>query len=805
MNSLGLGENYARRQKLSEERNREYNKLKQELDNKLKNRFADKKSTQIRAKNEFAENVSDVKVQNKEFTDKNPHVEIEKPLRETTEDYFHQNMQKIPVPVQSYQTVPQLQVAPMPAYNYEVLSTILSKMDLLQSKVDEISQKQRREEPVNQEYSFMDRDYYFDLNQYMDNIDAAQNKLNSLENEYRKLKAEPDEGNARLKKNPAILRARNKSSEDLQTSLKLGGSRLGFEQQDSIKQKQEQYRHELEQQMAEKRLKNSRRSLTTEDNFYEKFPSLSNSKQIAKSERSLLTAMTENYKTPADQEYFLLATRDYFDSNKQVNFDPNSINNDLPPFIQPDPKLAMEFIQKDDKLKKTIYAEELRRQIDEANKRKIEMKKRELEFNRKKEKEIAEYDPFTSPQKFIKTQQEHRDQSLTDLYRTKDSIVNSEEKKPSFARGGHGIFGQPLTENQKTSAELYKLELKAQIDERKRLAEQAKKEADLATKKEAERFEIEQEKMRAELMKEQQDRIAASQAKKKEPAKVVPTPREIPKQMKTTQPNPRNTALDLDRLKSPDLLIGPPNELKRKSQEPFKDTEFLKEIKELKVELLSEKTKVEEALKNHGNVVQVFDERVSKIEERKKLTNKSIFDAAMGKKPVKYRHRRSSSEDDSLDDKDIEEFDELNQLLSIAQPDQTYTKLEHRQAEYLTMQNQYLQTLKRELSHRKEFNPKAIKKPQRKGKSSLQMKSDSKFIEIGELFKSSDSFSHDIRSLDSKSESSLNLEELMKRNELRIKRLAEADVYRVEEKTSSSDTILHDFLKEIESERDAND
>ncbi|KAL5969661.1 hypothetical protein TSMEX_002595, partial [Taenia solium] len=105
-------------------------------------------------------------------------------------------------------------------------------------------------------------------------------------------------------------------------------------------------------------------------------------------------------------------------------------------------------------MKQEEYANDLRKQIEE--------KQRLKELERKKEMEEDQM-------KFAET---HEFNSLGHRVRVKGEAVDPKSilldtKHPRYARGGNGIFGDPLTETQKQANAVYRAELLSQIEEKK--------------------------------------------------------------------------------------------------------------------------------------------------------------------------------------------------------------------------------------------------------------------------------------------------------------------------------------------------
>ncbi|XP_067934843.1 centrosome and spindle pole-associated protein 1-like [Watersipora subatra] len=81
-----------------------------------------------------------------------------------------------------------------------------------------------------------------------------------------------------------------------------------------------------------------------------------------------------------------------------------------------------------------------------------------------------------------------------------------------YARGGHGIFGEPKTEVQKTATDRYKEDLQKQIDEKKRVAELEKQKLKEEEEREMKRLEED----RVKIQKEYEAEQAKAKAKEEE-------------------------------------------------------------------------------------------------------------------------------------------------------------------------------------------------------------------------------------------------------------------------------------------------
>ena len=172
------------------------------------------------------------------------------------------------------------------------------------------------------------------------------------------------------------------------------------------------------------------------------------------------------------------------------------------------------------KQKINSYQAELQRQIEENKQRKnVEEQQRRRE-DAKLEAEIAGYNPFGkggggAPLKYTevnvmadlkrlnsaKVDETPRvppptSVPIDDIPRSVyDSYVSPRQQystprktnaleEPTFARGGHGIFGNPKTDAEKSAADKYKIELQRQIEEKKRREDERKAQQKLEEERE---------------------------------------------------------------------------------------------------------------------------------------------------------------------------------------------------------------------------------------------------------------------------------------------------------------------------------
>ncbi|VDN16788.1 unnamed protein product [Dibothriocephalus latus] len=184
--------------------------------------------------------------------------------------------------------------------------------------------------------------------------------------------------------------------------------------------------------------------------------------------------------------------------------------------------------KKQSKQNLNAYALELQKQIEDGKRRKEEQRQLELEADRKKEKEMSLYDQFghrlTNPpsEALTKTEESiHQD-------RVKPGVSTMPGNTPTFARGGNGVFGQPLTQSQKEENDKYRKELEEQIAERKRREEEEKQRKEEEEKRDLERIEVERKKIAEELAAEKLKNSQQCRVFESDPQPPSPEPEHAP-------------------------------------------------------------------------------------------------------------------------------------------------------------------------------------------------------------------------------------------------------------------------------------
>ncbi|KAK3606135.1 hypothetical protein CHS0354_010764 [Potamilus streckersoni] len=242
----------------------------------------------------------------------------------------------------------------------------------------------------------------------------------------------------------------------------------------------------------------------------------------------------------------------------------------------------------------------------------------------------------------------------------------------TFARGGHGIFGQPKTDAEKDASDKYKEDLRIQIEEKRRQAQMEKELERIEEEKENRRLEeqrkrieaeVEEEKRRKkerddearrkneELQKQAEDRKREQERKKKE----LEEERLREKQEQTQERRPQQP--EERRVSSPPLPAqrtqdnlenqSPPQRIERPPS-----SDVLTQLAAMRKQLQSERRRVENALESSRNEPDVFDPRTI----QRPPPNPGAFDKAMNKISV-IPPRATTS--DNANQRNVQDFNEL--------------------------------------------------------------------------------------------------------------------------------------------------
>uniref|UniRef100_A0A8W8IUE7 Centrosome and spindle pole-associated protein 1 C-terminal domain-containing protein n=1 Tax=Magallana gigas TaxID=29159 RepID=A0A8W8IUE7_MAGGI len=391
---------------------------------------------------------------------------------------------------------------------------------------------------------------------------------------------------------------------------------------------------------------------------------------------------------------------------------------------------------------KRSYQEELDRQIQEKRYRKQREKEEQERYEKKLDDEIRNYNPFGkggggAP---LRDNQGNIVADLRAMHQdpeTARSTARATHESPRFrapssprddliapppdqidasgdvthARGGHGIFGQPKTEQEKTQSDRYKDELRRQIEEKKR-REQIEKEKERieeekenrrleeqrlriqkeyeeeqrkkrekeeetrrrneelqqqaeAKKKEAKRKRQEEDERRTQEKRDQQERERQERQEPRGSSPPVPAVRTATEQKpdyaedkKTPEPtiSPKPGTSE-DTRKSPPIpaLRREPSPLVESSRPPpqppsrANSSDVLKELASMRKQLQSERKRVENALETQRNEPDVFDPRMVQRPAPKEI---DVFERARQGEPAPVRT-------ENLNPRNIQEFNEL--------------------------------------------------------------------------------------------------------------------------------------------------
>ncbi|KAM7536942.1 hypothetical protein Aperf_G00000077987 [Anoplocephala perfoliata] len=268
-------------------------------------------------------------------------------------------------------------------------------------------------------------------------------------------------------------------------------------------------------------------------------------------------------------------------SNHQETKDINTCRTEFLPNLEEDASIREQI----KKAEKERYAKELKQQIEEKQRLKEQQQQREREEDMIRQAKTRDYDSLGH---II------RDRPKEPLLKNPNVPDRGLE---SYARGGNGIFGAPLTPSQKIANENYRKELMLQIEE-KRLQEERR----LQEEKELELKEL----------KKVKDEVASIEPAPEpqisvppEPSPVVsPEKNRIRKQSACVQ-----VALErrLSRQKAKKIVRKPIP--KEKIQKIPKYEELLSQISQLKIELAAEKLRMARDNPETLDVIHIYDPR----------------------------------------------------------------------------------------------------------------------------------------------------------------------------------------------------
>uniref|UniRef100_A0A3Q0KU09 DNA double-strand break repair rad50 ATPase,putative n=1 Tax=Schistosoma mansoni TaxID=6183 RepID=A0A3Q0KU09_SCHMA len=452
---------------------------------------------------------------------------------------------------------------------------------------------------------------YEELKKRLHQITEADKRLSLIEEEYNKLKNV---------QNPYALDHSNQTNQGFRNLLLSSWKSAKNEVEYSKQNIKDNYRKELELQITEAEKKRS----------HEKAESIKGATMCSIPTYEYKNSEIESNKTNPNEAqlnsteclYFDVGQRDLLAIHTSTQFPPSGR---LTASVSSSDKMNTVENQKDPKFKKMQYAEELKKQIEEARAKKAKQKEEDEEYNRKIEEQNCNVDlsraihlPQQNMPNSINSEQFSDQQMRTGLDVSKDIYFEASERtsanaEPNFARGGHGIFGSPLTEVQKNNLQKYKKELAQQIAEKRQFMELKKQKEVELEQREMERIRAERLKMQKEFETEQErrqnkveqdtqqlgDKSNEYKLKRKEEHTADKTKSIEMRNTRCKRPSKNIKSPTC----SPKILIGPEasklNDLKQSGSETSdkhsseKTQSILKQLNALKAQLDREKSKTE--------------------------------------------------------------------------------------------------------------------------------------------------------------------------------------------------------------------
>lgn len=288
---------------------------------------------------------------------------------------------------------------------------------------------------------------------------------------------------------------------------------------------------------------------------------------------------------------------------------------------------------------KENYARELQIQIEEQRKlRKLHHQKLVEEDRRKLEemKSCGTLGQKLEMEQSAPPQQEQQPSIFPDANASTSPTIQTNGSEKNYTRGGNGIFGQPLTEAQKQANSKYREELMQQIEDRKRREEALKRREKEDDEQEAARLAAE-ERRKTDVPNsdgvKQAVRLQTSPKNVKEP---IETPAKAPEcggntrkhsvclQTSLGKTSPKN------RQKPTRVIRRPPPQMTTKKALNY--DELTVQLNQLKLELTSEKLRLQQTDTMPEKNVHVYDPRIMYLPVR----NTVLRDSFLGR-PVKVR------------------------------------------------------------------------------------------------------------------------------------------------------------------------
>ncbi len=276
------------------------------------------------------------------------------------------------------------------------------------------------------------------------------------------------------------------------------------------------------------------------------------------------------------------------------------------------------------------YGRELQLQIEEKQRLKEIQRRREAEEDMRKVNEMKTYDSLGH--KIREDEPNGHDAASAPI------VKPDEEVSKAYTRGGNGIFGQPLTDAQKQANSRYRAELMEQIEERKRREEERKQQEKDEETREAARW-VAEEKRKQELQDAEKAGLQANSSEMGPPTPASPKPEEPKAVIAGSDPRKHSVCLQVAIDNASPLKKQKPTRVVRKplpelnSKKQVNSEELLAQVNQLKLELMAEKMRVQQASTLPERNVQVYDPRSVYLP----FSDSSRFGNAFASRPAKVR------------------------------------------------------------------------------------------------------------------------------------------------------------------------
>ncbi|KAF8564195.1 DNA double-strand break repair rad50 ATPase [Paragonimus westermani] len=563
------------------------------------------------------------------------------------------------------------------------------------------------------------RKYEDTLRDRLKSVQEADERLTSLEMEYNLTK-----NNISNYQDKISPKKRQNEASSLPLKFQSGWSGFlsdGQADADRAKfERQQRYRKDLEKQILETQ---QRRKAEAESAKFvapeSRMTKIHDNEPVARKVEDLVTTTSEQafqaYSTPGEQEYFMIGKQDLLDSHSQIPHGPafDSARSILIP-IRPTTDLS-QLSEKD--AKKAKYAQELRQQMEEAKRKKELQRKRDEEYDRKIEEEFTKQNALYA---------DPADGRVVGVRNSNDVLTDNDNREPKFARGGHGIFGSPLTLEQKSSNQKYKDELAKQMEEKRQKQEEQKRKEVEEELREAERIAAEQMRIQLEYEAEQ----ARQKSKQREAELVAESernqlireqairrvePKQVLRKHASAQEHfkperkpvkSRGKASSKEKDSNHDILIGPDTTIKKNKNPQFisnktvpfsneKEQSAIAQLKNLRAQLELEKVRIEEAL-NRNRYLNEYDVGPTHqfVSERSRSHPRVVRKGALlFNKPCQF----DSAAKTKYGIGTVQEMGPLSDWAKAAVHENSIDNLDEQQVAYLRAQDNYLNELKEDM------------------------------------------------------------------------------------------------------------